>query len=57
MFFKHWTQIAQLTQPDVLKASWFPLPFLAITRIIDFILLDVRKRPPKFGQLWMVMKN
>ena len=46
IFFASWTQTAELTKPDALKASRFPSLVLAITRIIDVILLDIRKRIP-----------
>ena len=46
IFFASWTQTAELTKPDVLRASRFPSLFSAITQIIDVILLDIRKRLP-----------
>ena len=55
-----WTQTAELTQPDVLKASRFPSLFSAITRIIDVILMDIRKRIPNLVNsrwLWKISRG
>ena len=60
IFFASWTQTAELTQPNVLKASRFPSLFSAITRIIDVILLDIRKRLPNLVNsrwLWKISRG
>ena len=48
IFFASWTQTAELTQLHVLDKGFLVSValFLAITRIIDVILLDIRKRLP-----------